>query len=48
MSTPQTARPSRFMEFITTPWVDKTIAVIAITPNANPFVFSSAPRSCAW
>ena len=34
MSTPQTARPSRFMEFITTPWVDKTIAVIAITPNA--------------
>ena len=34
MSTPQTTRPSRFMEFITTPWVDKTIAVIAITPNA--------------
>lgn len=33
MSTPQTAHPSRFMEFLTTPWVDKTIAVIAITPN---------------
>jgi len=25
--------PSRFMEFLTTPWVDKTIAVVAITPN---------------
>lgn len=33
MSTPQTAHPSRFMEFLTTPWVDRTIAVIAITPN---------------
>lgn len=31
---PQTARPARFMEFITTPWVDKTVAIIAITPNA--------------
>lgn len=34
MSTPLTAPPSRFMEFLTTPWVDKTIAVVAITPNA--------------
>ena len=33
MSTLQTAHTSRFMEFLTTPWVDKTIAVIAITPN---------------
>lgn len=29
----QAARPSRFVEFLTTPWVDKTIAVLAITPN---------------
>ena len=33
MATLQTARPSRFMDFLTTPWVDKTIAVVAITPN---------------
>ena len=35
MSTVQTAHayPSRFMEFLTTTWVDKTIAVTAITPN---------------
>lgn len=33
MATPQTVHPSRFMEFLTTPWVDKTIAVMAITPN---------------
>ena len=33
MAIVQTARPSRFMEFLTTPWVDKTIAVVAITPN---------------
>jgi len=28
------ASKSRFMEFLTTPWVDKTIAVIAVTPNS--------------
>ena len=33
MATVQTANPSRFMEFLTTPWVDKTIAIVAITPN---------------
>ena len=33
MSTPRTEHPSRFMEFLTTPWVDKTIAVMAITPT---------------
>jgi len=27
------ASPSRFMELLTTPWVDKTIAFVAITPN---------------
>jgi protein-S-isoprenylcysteine O-methyltransferase Ste14 len=27
------ASPSRFMELLTTPWVDKTIALVAITPN---------------
>jgi protein-S-isoprenylcysteine O-methyltransferase Ste14 len=27
-------RSSRFMEFLTTPWVDKTIAIIAVVPNA--------------
>src|SRR5215469_18163272 len=27
------ASKSRFMEFLSTPWVDKTIAVIAVTPN---------------
>ena len=27
------ASKSRFMDFLTTPWVDKTIAVIAVTPN---------------
>jgi protein-S-isoprenylcysteine O-methyltransferase Ste14 len=26
-------KSSRFMEVLTTPWVDKTIAVVAITPN---------------
>lgn len=25
---------SRFMEFLTTPWVDKTIAVLAVTPTS--------------
>ena len=33
MSIAQTAHPLGFMGFLTTPWVDKTIAVIAITPN---------------
>ena len=28
------ASKSRFMQFLTTPWVDKTIAVIAVTPNS--------------
>ena len=27
-------RSSRFMEFLTTPWVDKTIAVIAVIPTS--------------
>src|SRR5215472_4202327 len=29
---PSTSK-SRVMEFLTTPWVDKTVAVIAVTPN---------------
>src|SRR5215475_7132412 len=33
MAAVQAASKSRFMEFLTTPWVDKTIAVIAVTPN---------------
>jgi len=33
MAAVQTANPSRFMGLLTTPWVDKTIAIIAITPN---------------
>jgi hypothetical protein len=33
MAAVQIASKSRFMEFLTTPWVDKTIAVIAVTPN---------------
>ena len=27
-------QPSRFMEVLTLPWVDRTIAIIAVTPNA--------------
>jgi len=34
MAAVQTASKSRIMEFLTTPWVDKTIAVIAVTPNS--------------
>jgi protein-S-isoprenylcysteine O-methyltransferase Ste14 len=33
MATVQSAPPSRFMQLLTTPWVDKTIAIVAITPN---------------
>ena len=33
MAALQRANPSRFMGFLTTPWVDKAIAIIAITPN---------------
>jgi protein-S-isoprenylcysteine O-methyltransferase Ste14 len=33
MATAQTAGRSRFMEVLMTPWVDRAIAVIAITPN---------------
>jgi protein-S-isoprenylcysteine O-methyltransferase Ste14 len=33
LATMLTASPARFMEFLTTPWVDKTIALVAITPN---------------
>src|SRR5579863_548503 len=33
MTTVRTMKSSRFMEVLTTPWVDKTIAVVAITPN---------------
>ena len=33
MATIPPASPSRFMELLTTPWVDKTIAFVAITPN---------------
>jgi protein-S-isoprenylcysteine O-methyltransferase Ste14 len=33
MATVQPVNPSRVIEFLTTPWVDKTIAVVAITPN---------------
>jgi len=33
MAAVQPANPSRFIGFLTTPWVDKTIAIIAITPN---------------
>ena len=33
MATVQAVHPSPFMEFLTTPWVDKTIAVVAIAPN---------------
>src|SRR5262244_3272768 len=34
MAAVHTASKSGFMEFLTTPWVDKTIAVIAVTPNS--------------
>jgi hypothetical protein len=34
MAMAQTYSSSRFMEFLTTPWVDKTIAAIAVTPNS--------------
>jgi hypothetical protein len=34
MAAVQIASKSRLMEFLTTPWVDKTIAVIAVTPNS--------------
>ena len=33
MATILPASPSRFMELLTTPWVDKAIAFVAITPN---------------
>lgn len=33
MATVQSAHSSRFMELLTTPWVDKSIAIVAITPN---------------
>jgi protein-S-isoprenylcysteine O-methyltransferase Ste14 len=33
MATVQSAPPSRFMRLLTTPWVDKTIAIVAIAPN---------------
>ena len=33
MATVQAVHSPRFMEFLTTPWVDKTIEVVAITPN---------------
>lgn len=33
MATVQSAPPSRFMQLLTTPWVDRTIAIVAITPN---------------
>jgi protein-S-isoprenylcysteine O-methyltransferase Ste14 len=34
MAAVQVPSKSRLMEFLTTPWVDKTIAVIAVTPNS--------------
>ena len=34
MASVQITSKSRLMEFLTTPWVDKTIAVIAVTPNS--------------
>ncbi len=33
MATAQSAPTSRFMQLLSTPWVDKTIAIVAITPN---------------
>jgi len=33
MTTVRTMKSSRFMEVLTTPWADKTIAVVAIMPN---------------
>src|ERR1700747_1390282 len=48
MSIAQTAHPLGFMGFLTTPWVDKTIAVIAITPNVIELShrYSDVNRSC--